>query len=365
MKVLHIITSLFPGGAEKLLLDSIPFYKELGLEVDVLLLNGCDSIFLKTLKRMNNCHVYSLGKGSVYNPLLIFKIIPFLKKYHIIHTHLFPTLYWVALAKYFSSSSCKFVYTEHSTHNRRREKVLLRPFEKFMYNRFDKIIAISKYTKRNLLEWIGHKNESRVEVIENGINLSKYTQAIPYNRETLKISLDTKVILMTARLSIQKDHYTLVRAFAKLSDISSCLILIGDGPLKSSLVSLTRELGIEDRVLFLGIREDVPELVKMADICVLSSNWEGFGLVAAEYMAASKPTLASNVEGLRDIVNDAGILFEKGNDDDLRNKIENLISDNSYYEQISEKCYERSLEFGLDKMVNSYINIYKEVLNEK
>ena len=113
------------------------------------------------------------------------------------------------------------------------------------------------------------------------------------------------------------------------------------------------------------IREDVPELIKMADICVLSSNWEGFGLVAAEYMAAAKPTLASDVEGLRDIVSDGGILFEKGNDDDLKNKIEKLFSDNSYYKHISKRCYDRSLEFGLDKMVNSYINIYKEILNEK
>ncbi len=365
MKVLHIIPSFLPGGAEKLLLDSIPFYIELGLEVDVLLLNGCDSIFLNTLKKMNNCHVYSLGKGSVYNPFLIFKIIPFLKKYDIIHTHLFPALYWVALIKYFSNTSCKFVYTEHSTHNKRREKPLLRPFEKFIYNRFDKIIAISKYTKKNLLEWIGYKNEHRVRVIENGINLSKYAKAVPFSRELLQIPVDTKIILMTARLSIQKDHYTLIRAFAKMSDISNYLILIGDGPLKSSLVSFTKELGVEDRVLFLGIREDIPELVKMADICVLSSNWEGFGLVAVEYMAAGKPTLASDVEGLRDIVKDAGILFKKGNDDDLRNKIENLLSDNSYYEQISEKCYDRSLDFGLDKMVNSYTKIYKEILNNE
>lgn len=365
MKLLHIITSLRTGGAEKLLLDSIPFYIELGLEVDVLLLNGCDSIFLDSLKKENNCHIYSLGKNSVYNPFLIFKIIPFFKKYDIIHTHLFPTLYLVALAKSLSRSSCKFVYTEHSTHNRRREKLLLRPLEKFMYNRFDKIIAISKYTKMNLLEWIGHKNEPRVEVIENGVNLSKYTQAIPYNRETLKISLDTKIILMTARLSIQKDHYTLIRAFAKLSNMSSCLILIGDGSLRSRLVSFTKELRVDDRVLFLGIRKDIPELVKMADICVLSSNWEGFGLVAAEYMAAGKPTLVSDVEGLRDIVNDAGILFEKGNDDDLKNKMEKLFLDNSYYKHISKRCYDRSLDYSLEKMVNSYIKIYKEILNNE
>ena len=365
MKLLHIITSLRTGGAEKLLLDSIPFYVELGLEVDVLLLNGCDSIFLDSLKKKNNCHIYSLSNNSVYNPFLIFKIIPFFKKYDIIHTHLFPTLYLVALAKCLSRNSCKFIYTEHSTHNRRREKVLLRPLEKFIYNRFDKIIAISKHTKRNLLEWIGHKNEPRVEMIENGINLSKYAQAIPYNRKSLKISLDTKIILMTARLSIQKDHYTLIRAFAKLSDMSSCLILIGDGPLKNSLVSFTKELGVEDRVFFLGIREDVPELIKMADICVLSSNWEGFGLVAVEYMAAGKPTLASDVECLRDIVKDAGILFEKGNDDDLKNKMAKLFSDNSYYKHISKRCYDRSLDFGLDKMVNSYIKIYKEILNHE
>ncbi|MDR3056675.1 MAG: glycosyltransferase [Prevotella sp.] len=365
MTIQHVITSLHTGGAEKLLLDSIPFYKKLGLEVDLLLLNGADSIFLNTLKDMDICHVYSLGKGIVYNPLFIFKIIPFFKKYDIIHSHLFPTLYWVALAKCLSMSSCKLMYTEHSTHNKRRNKLYLKLPEKIIYNQYKKIIAISDHTKINLLQWIGYQNEKKIEVIENGIDTSLYSQALPYNRESLSLPSDAKIILMTARFTIHKDHNTLIRAFSKLTDKNTYLLLIGDGPLKERSENLAVQLNLENRILFLGIRSDVPELIKMADICVLSSNWEGFGLVAVEYMAAARPVIASNVEGLRNVVNDAGILFEKGNIEDLKNKIEYLLSNSSYYREVSTKCYNRSLIFGIDKMVNSYIKTYKEVLNGK
>jgi glycosyltransferase involved in cell wall biosynthesis len=365
MKILHIITNLRAGGAEKLLLDSIPFYKKEGIDVDLLLLNREDSIFLQNLKTLNICNIYTFNTNYLYNPLLIFKIRPYLKSYKIIHVHLFPALYWVSLASIFSMSSSKLVYTEHSTHNKRRNKLYLRCAEKFIYNQYDKIVSISEHTKINLLKWIGNKYEQKIQVIENGVNLYKYTQASPYNRELLEIPSDTKIILMTARFSIQKDHYTLVKAIGKLLNIPICLILIGDGPLKSNLISLVKVLQIEDRVLFMGIRDDVPQLIKMADICVLSSNWEGFGLVAVEYMAAGKPTIVSDVEGLRDIVTGAGILFKKGDDEDLKNKIEYLLSDKSHYDNMSEKCYKRSLEFSIEKMINSYINVYKEVLNEK
>ena len=364
MKVLHVINSLHTGGAEKLLLDSIPFYKQFGLEVDLLLLNGANSIFFNTLKKMDICSIYSLSKETVYNPFFVFKIIPFLKKYDLIHVHLFPSLYWVALAKCLSMSSCKLVYTEHSTNNKRRSKPYLKLLEQIIYNQYKKIIAISAYTKVNLLQWIGNQNNKKVQVIENGIDISLYNQALPYNRESLSLPLNAKVILMTARFTIQKDHNTLIKAFNELTDKNTYLLLIGDGPLRKESEKLVKQLNIENRVLFLGIRLDVPELIKIADICVLSSNWEGFGLVAVEYMAAGCPVIVSDVEGLCDIVKGAGLIFEKGNSDDLRNKMDYLLNDESVHHKISKDCKERSLNFGIDKMVSSYINVYKEIINE-
>lgn len=361
MKILHVLPSLHMGGAEKLIVDSIPLYNKEIESVDVLLLNGKPTALKMQLESIG-CKIFILGKNP-YNPLIILKIIPYLRKYDLVHVHLFPCLYFVALAHILINSRIPLVYTEHNTHNKRRTRPYLKLFEKFIYNQYKKIIAISNQTKVNLLQWIGNANKEKVQIIENGINISLYSQAIPYNRELLSIPLNAKIILMTARFTINKDHNTLIKALSKIAEKNTYLVFIGDGPLKEDSEELVKQLNLENRVLFLGIRLDVPQLIKMADVCVLSSNWEGFGLVAVEYMAASRPTIVSDVEGLRDIVNNAGILFEKGNDDDLKNKIESIFSDNSYYKDISEKCYNRSLEFGLNKMVNSYINIYKEVLN--
>ena len=96
MKVLQIINSLATGGAEKLILESVPlFNKQETIEMDLAVLNGYEHPFFKALKRQNCCSVFSLGNKSVYNPLLIFKIIPFLRKYDLIHVHIFPSLYWL------------------------------------------------------------------------------------------------------------------------------------------------------------------------------------------------------------------------------------------------------------------------------
>ena len=360
MRVLHIITSLRTGGAEKLLLDSIPFYIEKGITIDLLLLDGEDSIFLKKLRMLNICNIYTFGTGSLYSPLFVLKIRQYLKAYDIIHGHLFPTLYWIALAKYSSNTSCKLVYTEHNTHNRRREHIWLRPLEKFMYKKFDKIICISDKTKKHLDEWLGNANNNTT-VIHNGINLEQFKKAIALNRESFNIPLTAKIILMTARFSMQKDPNTLIRAFSKIENKNTFLILVGDGILRKESESLAKNLNVENRVLFLGIRDDIPQLIKMSDLCVLSSNWEGFGLVAVEYMAAGRPAIVSNVDGLREIAGLPEIIFKKGDDDDLKDKIEWLLNNKDEYNKTSEACYKRSLEFGIDKMVDSYINLYKEI----
>jgi len=87
MKIVHIINSLASGGAEKLLLDTLPIYKEKGIVVDLLVLNGTSSPFMQALKETACCSIYSLGLNSVYNPIQVFKLIPFLNKYDIANVH--------------------------------------------------------------------------------------------------------------------------------------------------------------------------------------------------------------------------------------------------------------------------------------
>lgn len=114
---------------------------------------------------------------------------------------------------------------------------------------------------------------------------------------------------MVARFAEPKDHRTLIEAIEKLPQ-NYHLILVGEGPLLEQSKKLTTYLSLEDRIHYLGFRSDVYQILKTLDIIVLSSDYEGLSLSALEGMAAGKPFLASNVQGLKELVESTGILFE-------------------------------------------------------
>ena len=138
-------------------------------------------------------------------------------------------------------------------------------------------------------------------------------------------------------------------------------MLVGDGEQRRECEQLVNTLKLNDRVIFLGQRMDVAEILKSCKIIVLSSLYEGLSLSSIEGMASGKPFLASNVPGLVEIVNGAGILFECGNEKDLASKIEQLLLNNDYYNQISLSGQQRASQFDISIMVQSHINLYQSV----
>lgn len=361
MKILHIINSLHTGGAEKLLADSIPIYKQREIDVELLLLNGDETPFYKQLKSKKTT-IYTLTNGSikkVYNPFLIFQIIPYLKKYDVIHVHLFPALYWVALAKWLSGSKTKLVFTEHSTDNQRIKKGgVWRKADKFIYKQYDKIGTISVGV-HNAIKAHLSDHSSKFQVINNGIDILKYENAIVYSKDG-----SLKTLIQVAGFRVQKDQPTLIRALQFLPK-NVIVQFVGDGEKRKECEQMVEALNLSDRVSFSGIRIDVPELLKSADIVVMSSHWEGFGLAAAEGMAAGKPTIASDVAGLREVVSGAGLLFEKGNEKDLADKIISLLDDDELYKKVAQQCFERAKQYDIKTMVDEYIELYNEILNSE
>lgn len=370
MKVLHVINNLGSGGAEKLIEEFLPLMNNFeGVKADVLLLTDKNNVFDKHLKKCG-VKVDVIPIRNLYSLANVYYIRKYIVEgdYDIVHAHLFPAFYWVSIAsKLIAKNKPKFVMTEHSTHNKRREKKYLRCVEKIMYSSYDKIISISQSVQDNLIRWLQPKPEDikKFIVIQNGINIEKFMEAKPYNKAEInsKFTQDTKLICMVGRFSKQKDQLTLIKAMEKLpSDVH--LLLVGEGPLKEKSQNFAKEIGVEDRVHFLGFRDDVPRILRTVDIVVLSSHWEGFGLAAIEGMAAGKPVIASNVPGLRGIVQNAGLLFEKSNANELCDKIKMLLVDSKKYEIVKKKCMEKAYEYTVGEMVDKYLNIYKNVLND-
>ncbi|MBF8457249.1 glycosyltransferase [Kaistella sp. G5-32] len=366
MKILHVINSLATGGAEKLVVDTLPLYAEHGIEIDLLLLNGTEYPFFKELASLKCCGIFTLGMGSVYNPLHVLKIIPFLKNYDAVHIHLFPVQYWVVLAKIFSRSKTKLIFTEHSTSNRRIQgNVFMRFTDVIFYRQYNKIICITAKIQE-ILQYYTKLDNKKFVVIQNGVDLSKISQAIPTDKRLLPNDYTDNNLYLIQVSSFQepKDQKTLIRAMTLLPNHYQ-LILVGVGPLKKECEDLAANLGLKNRVSFLGTRMDVAALLKMVDIIILSSKYEGLSLSSIEGMASGKPFVASDVPGLKEVVSGAGILFPVGDEKKLAKEILHLSNDPDHYAATVEKCLARAKEYDISKMVAEHINLYEEILRQQ
>lgn len=360
MKLLHVITSLGTGGAEKLLAESASLYRDQGLSIEVLLLNGNRHPLYNSLTK-KNIPVHSLTSGNIkkiYNPLLIFKIIKYLKEFDIIHVHLFPTVYWVALAKKLTRSKAVLIYTEHSTSNKRIKNRLFNRIEKYIYNQYDRVVAIT--------DEIGEIHRSRFPeipkckfvTIPNGINISSFGK--PEYTETTNPNGNQRTIIQVSSFRYPKDQETLIRALVHLpADV--VLKLVGDGENLPKCKELVNKLGLSGRVSFLGIREDIVSLLKSSEIVVLSSHYEGLSLSCIEGMASGRPFIASDVPGLHTIVAGAGLLFPYQDDNALALHIKKLLEDKTFYSEVVERCRERAQNYDIHTMADRYVALYNDL----
>lgn len=139
------------------------------------------------------------------------------------------------------------------------------------------------------------------------------------------------------------------------------LVLVGDGDLRSELETMAKSLHLDNRVFFLGIRLDVPNLLKSSYISVVSSHWEGMPLAAMEGMAAHIPVVASRVAGITELVENVGVLFEESDAVELASIITALIRNKDYYNEVSNRCSLYSQQFDIKKMIESIVTIYEKL----
>lgn len=353
MKILHIITSLHTGGAEKLIVDLIPRLRKLGHSVDVLLFDGRDTPFKQQLAASGITILESSKGGSVYNPLHIFRLIPIIRQYDIVHTHNTAPQLFTAIASLFSKAT--LLTTEHNTTNRRRGWWWYKPIDRFMYSQYKEVICISDQAEENLRNYIG-KCRANITTIYNGVDVQKYASAHPSNDLNM-IAPNCKKIIMVAGFRYQKDQDTLIRATALLPQ-NFHTFFVGDGERRELCENLSISEGVTDRVHFMGIRMDVPKLLKAADYVVMSSHWEGLSLASIEGMSVGKPFLASDVDGLREMTINAGILFRHQNAAQLAEKIMMLDESPSKYQQIAQQCFDKANLFDISIMAEKYNNVY-------
>lgn len=356
MKILHVITSLRTGGAEKLMVDLLPRLKDKGLDVDLLLFDGTDTPFRHDVEKAG-IRVFDLGKGgSVYSPVRLFKLIPFLKKYDVVHTHNTAPQLFAAISKVLCS--VVLCTTEHNTSNRRRGWRWYALVDRWMYNRYARVICISQKAEDNLRAYIS-SDKDNILTINNGVDVARYASASPSN-ELERIAPGSRKIIMVAGFRWEKDQDTLIKSLTQLPD-SFHLFLVGEGERRNELEALVNDLSLSERVHFLGMRTDVPHLLHAADYIVMSSHFEGLSLSSVEGMSVGKPLLASDVDGLREVVTGAGILFPHQDAKALANEVLSLENFPEKYSSVAMACRQRAAQFDISKMVDGYLKIYQSL----
>ncbi|MEY0429507.1 glycosyltransferase family 4 protein [Providencia rettgeri] len=232
--------------------------------------------------------------------------------------------------------------------------------EKIFSNFCNKIITVSHQDKNLAIKYKVTSSNKQV-VIHNGI---------PDN--TISLQIQNKLtniinIICVARFSEQKDHSTLFKALSNLKQKNWQLNLVGKGPLEQNAKELVNELGLNEKVNFLGERHDVGNLLSSSDIFILPSNWEGLPISIIEAMSFSLPIIASDVGGVSEMVSSSnGILVPRGNIELMRNAIVTLLENEKIRVDMgnsSRKLYCDNFNFQI--MLEKTSNLYHQVSEKK
>lgn len=222
-----------------------------------------------------------------------------------------------------------------------------------LFRRIHSIAGVSNYVSERdgLLYGVP---PARRRTIYDGVSLTRFSRDRPPLRDP-----STFEILTVAYLIPFKGVDLLMSAVAQLDDPRVRLAIAGDGPDEQALRNLARSLGIEGHTKFLGLRHDVEELMRQADLFVHPAVWyEAFGLVIAEAMASECPVIASRIGGVPEVIVDgeSGILVEPGNVPELKAAIRRLITDPALRARLGANARTRVSErFGLDRCVQEHL----------
>lgn len=304
-------------------------------------------------------HRFAPKGGNVYSPANLVKLQRLVSAggYDIVHTHNTACQLFGALCR--RSGNTRMVTTEHNTGNRRRSHNVMKYTDRMMYSAYDRVVCVSDMTLASLTEFLGESITKKCEVIPNGIDLNKYIGDIG-NIDPM----GDVVVTMVAGFRPQKDQDTAVRALGLLPT-QFRLRLVGDGERIGNVKELASDLGVADRVEFLGFRDNVPQLLMESDIVLMSSHYEGLSLSSVEGMASGRPFVASDVPGLREVTKDAGLLFPEGDSKALADILLRLSKNPEIYAETAARCIARAREYDILHTADRYMRIYSTLASEK
>lgn len=346
MRILYVLPSLLTGGAEAVVSQwALWFQQQPGYEVAVCTLYT-DGPFARRLQAGRiPIHNLNFDPGiqhyrlhRKYDPRLALSLARLVRRggYQVVHAHLFPAFLYTSLVAWAHPHPAYF-YSEHSVRNRRRRYPFLKPLERLLYSRYQKILAVSEEVRKALVGWLPELGQ-KTRVVPNTVDPARFRfpeEQIAGLREQLGLTAEVRVVLFAGRLVPEKGADLLIEALSHCDfaqNLPLRVLVCGDGPLKPTLQARLRasSVGLPPglQVDFLGNRDDIPQLLNLVDLVVIPSRWEGLPVVLLEAMAAGRAVLAARVGGIPEAITHgmSGWLVEPGDVPSLAHAVDMLLA---------------------------------------
>jgi N-acetyl-alpha-D-glucosaminyl L-malate synthase BshA len=315
---------------------------------------------------------YPLFEHSLYDLSLTSKMLEVIEyeNLDLMHVHYaIPHAVSAYLAKQVrkkAGKKIKFITTLHGTDiTLMGLEPTFMPLVKFSIEESDGVTAVSRFLKEKTLTNFNIQKE--IQVIYNFIDIDKYKPeaAKPFRKHVA--SCGEKVLIHTSNFRVVKRVTDAIRILAKVKkEIPAKLVLVGDGPDRSECERLARELDIHKDVIFLGKQDAIEEILTAADLFLMPSQSESFGLSALEAMSCGIPVISTSVGGLPELVihNETGYIAEIGDVDRMAKYTIDLLTNEKKYNSFAKNSRDRAVNsFDKNLIVPQYINYYESVLN--
>jgi len=369
LKILFLITSLAYGGAETQLVNLATRLKGRGWDVRVVSMLPPQA-FIDELQQAGIPLATLNMRRGVADPRAVFRLLKILREWKpdIVHSHMIHANLLARITRIFYKVPV-LVSTAHSISEGRR-------WREIAYKLTDSLADITTNVSRAAVERyirVGAAPEGKIIFMPNGVDTLRFRPDQTLRR-TLRDDLGVNgkfVWLAVGRFEAAKDYPNMLQAFKTVVETiqNTMLLFAGQGTLLEDIKKLAIDLGLTKNVRFLGMRRDVPELMNAADAFVLSSQWEGFGLVIAEAMACQLPVVATDSGGPREILNGGklGFLVPTKDPKALATAMIKMMN----LPELERKAMGRAgrayieANYSLERVVDQWENLYKELLHKK
>src|SRR5699024_2093021 len=291
------------------------------------------------------------------------------EKLDVLHVHYaIPHAISAIIAKDIAEHDVKIVTTLHGTDitvlgiDKTFKRMIAYGIEKS-----DAVTAVSHNLVEQTINQLQVKKE--IEVIYNFVNENQYyKKEREFIKELYGISPDEKIIIHISNFRKVKRIPDVIQTFARIHNhVKSTLILVGDGPELQTAIDLVNQLGLKEKVLFLGKQKNISDLLSISDLMLLMSEQESFGLVILEAMACEVAAIGTDVGGIPEVIThgETGYVVDLGDTEAAANYAVQLLQNETVLKRFSKNALQRVQDvFHSDKIVDQYVSLYDKLLTK-